>query len=382
MRRQVKDRIAFLFLGETLLIPHLYPIVEALSEASDVPLDLWVSTSAHEAMLSAWLPSLARANARIRRAPGFRGVPEGSVTLDLPAKLPMLARLVPHLLRTRVAVCAEQTSLWLPTLLPLPCRFVKTSHGVGSMSARDDRRRRSPWLTLVPSERERQTYLDRGFAPDRIVATGYVKSAFRQRSQRQLPFAEQRPILLYTPHWQAHRSSWPRWGAEIVRMLADQRRWNVILAPHQRLVENAPEVRAVLGAVAGLPHVHVDLDSFAMIDGSYTAAADIYLGDTSSQVIEFLARPRPCVFLDAQGADWRDNPSYAQWTCGEVVEDLDGLLPVLARAEERHPHYRDVQQAFARSSLGDTGTVAPARAAAAILGALRGVLPASAGGTP
>ena len=367
----MKDRIAFLFLGETLLIPHLYPIVEALSAASDAPLDLWVSTSVHERLLAGWLPSLPRATARIRRAPGFRTLPEGNVTPSLPAKLPMLARLVPHLIRTPVVVCAEQTSLWLPTLLPLPCRFVKTSHGVGSMSARDDRRRRSPWLTLVPSERERQSYLDRGFATDRILATGYVKSAFRQRSQRHPPFAAPRPILLYTPHWQPHRSSWPRWGVEIVRQLAEQDRFNVILAPHQRLVEHVPELRTVLGAVADLPHVHVDLDSFATIDGSYTAAAHIYLGDTSSQVVEFLATPRPCIFLNAQAVDWRGDPSHAQWACGDVLDDPGQLLPALDRAEADHPAYRDVQFAFARSSLGETGGRAAERAAAAILNTLR-----------
>ena len=36
------QKVAFLFLGETLLIPHLYPIVEALvAVAPDLPIDLW-----------------------------------------------------------------------------------------------------------------------------------------------------------------------------------------------------------------------------------------------------------------------------------------------------------------------------------------------------
>jgi hypothetical protein len=90
---------------------------------------------------------------------------------------------------------------------------MKTSHGAGSMSARDDRRR-AAYLTLVPSERERQTYLDRGLDPARIVATGYMKASFRQHMHARLPFPDKRPVLLYTPHWQAHHSSWPRWDAE------------------------------------------------------------------------------------------------------------------------------------------------------------------------
>src|SRR3546814_2958571 len=38
--RRVTRPVAFLFLGETLLIPHLYPIVEALAEAvPDLPIE-------------------------------------------------------------------------------------------------------------------------------------------------------------------------------------------------------------------------------------------------------------------------------------------------------------------------------------------------------
>src|SRR5690554_3464904 len=132
----MKGPIAFLFLGETLLIPHLYPILEALADISDAAIDLWVSTSVHEELLVRWTAELSKPTIRIRRAPGFRVVEGASDGRNpsLPAKLPMLVRLLPHLVRAPIAVCAEQTSLWLPTLLPLPTRFVKTSHGVGSMS--------------------------------------------------------------------------------------------------------------------------------------------------------------------------------------------------------------------------------------------------------
>lgn len=362
-------RVAALFLGETLLIPHLFPIVEQLAQLEpELPIDLWVSTSMHEELLTGWTAALPQV--RVRRAPGFRTVAAtagagGSV--PLPAKLPMLLRLLPHLARVPVVLCAEQTSLWLPRLFPwLPARFVKTSHGVGSMSARDDRRRRAAFHTLVPSEGERATYLARGMAPDRIVATGYVKAGFRQRTPVRALFAEARPILLYTPHWQPHRSSWPAWGKEVVAMLAAQRRWNVILAPHQRLVEQAPEVRSVLHDVAHLPHVHCDLDSFATVDGSYTAAADLYLGDTSSQVIEFLMRPRPVLFLNPSGRDWTADPSYSMWRAGEVVSDLADLGPAIARAGDRHPAFVEAQREVA-AALGDASGAGARRAAQEVL---------------
>jgi hypothetical protein len=362
-------RVAFLFLGETLLIPHLFPIVEALAAMRpELPIDLWVSTSVAEGLLAAWTEPLA--TVRVRRAPGFRRIAseESGRNPPLPAKLPMLFGLLPHIARVPVVVCAEQTSLWLPRLVPwLPTRFVKTSHGVGSMSARDDKRRKAAFFTLVPSEQERHTYLTRGMRPDRITATGYVKAAFRQRTPAHALFADARPILLYNPHWQPHRSSWPAWGEDIVAMLAAQRDWNVILAPHQRLVERAPEVRSVLARVTGLPHVHCDLDSFATVDGSYTAAADLYLGDTSSQLIEFLLRPRPAVFLDPTDRDWRADPGYAMWGAGEVVTRLADLLPVLARARDRHPAFVAAQRDMAAAALGDASGGGAIRAAEEVL---------------
>lgn len=362
-------KVAFLFLGETLLIPHLWPIVEALAaEAPELAIDCWVATSVHEVLLGRWSTGLA--NVRLRRAPGFVTVPdaESGRNPPLPSKMLTLLRMAPHLIGARIVVCAEQTSLWAPALLPfLRHKFVKTSHGAGSMSARDDPRRRAAGLMLVPSEMERETYLKRGFAPDRVRATGYVKAGFRHRTPARDLFADDKPILLYAPHWQEHRSSWWLWGRQIVEMLASQDRFNVILAPHQRLVETAPNVAEVLASVAALPHVHVDTESFAMVDGSYLAAADLYLGDTSSQVVEYLATPRPCVFVNAQGVDWRATDDHDFWNCGDVVDHLDGLISALDAAFERQSVYRQRQVEFSGAALGDTTGAAPARCAREIL---------------
>lgn len=368
--------IAFLFLGETLLIPHLYPIVEAVAdEATDLGIECWCATSVHEDLLFSWLGKAGLLErVRVRRAPGFVERPGSQFgqSARLPSKLPMLLRLAPHLLRARVVVCAEQTSLWIPTLLPMfPARFVKTSHGVGSMSARDDRRRRAAYRMLLPSEREKATYTVRRHPCERLVVTGYVKSCFRPTVPRSALFADDKPVVVYAPHWQRHRSSWWTWGSQIVAMLAEQHDWNVILAPHQRLSERDPEVVRLIGKAGELPHVHADHDSFSMVDGTYMAAADLYLGDTSSQVMEFLERPRPCVFLNPQKLDWTTMDDHDFWRAGDVVDGLSDVLPALRQAVERHPDYEAVQLEIAGSALGDTSGKAASAAARAVLDAAR-----------
>src|SRR5690349_18889723 len=99
--------IAFMFLGGTLLIPHLFPIVEPLSADGAFDVDLWISTSAHEALLGGLLQTLGRPNVRLRRAPGFMRLAgyEGGRNPPLPPKIPMLLRLAPRLCAARMVVC-------------------------------------------------------------------------------------------------------------------------------------------------------------------------------------------------------------------------------------------------------------------------------------
>jgi hypothetical protein len=364
-----------LFLGETLLIPHLYPIVEALARRMPtLRIECWVATSVHEGLIAGWLHEAGLTmRVRIRRTPGFRDWPNlvCGENPPLPPKIPTLVRLLPYLLGTRAVVCAEQTSLWLSAAFPfLAMRFLKTSHGVGSVSARDDRRRRAAYRLLVPSEREKATYTTRGFADRQLVVTGYVKAGFRGLTRSPNLFDDDKPTIVYTPHWQQHRSSWWLWGRQVVDMLASQERFNVILAPHQRLVETAPEIREVLASVAHLPHIHADLDSFAMVDGSYMSAADIYLGDTSSQVVEFLIRPRPCIFLNPDALDWRATDDHSFWECGEVVDRFEALQAALDHAFAEHPRYEAEQRAFATDALGDASPEAAERAARAVIATL------------
>jgi hypothetical protein len=70
-----------------------------------------------------------------------------------------------------------------------------------------------------------------------------------------------------------------------------------------------------------------------------------------SQIVEYLIRPRPCVFLDPDAIDWRSTDDHEFWACGEVVTDLGNLLPALGGAIVRHPEFARVQQAFADRAL-------------------------------
>src|SRR3546814_16391226 len=102
----------------------------------------------------------------------------------------------------------------------------------------------------------------------------------------------------------------------VLDLFANSNRYNLIFAPHVRLFDPpAAECYAQFERYRKLPHMHIDLGSERSIDMSYTGSADLYLGDVSSQVAEYLYRPRPCVFLNAQRSEERRVGKECVSTC-------------------------------------------------------------------
>ena len=77
---------------------------------------------------------------------------------------------------------------------------------------------------------------------------------------------------------------------------------------------------------------------------TYVRMADVYLGDVSSQIYEFLRDPRPCVFVNGQRRDWRGDPAYRNWRYGPVVETAGEVLDAVDRSRTNHAAlYREEQ---------------------------------------
>jgi CDP-glycerol glycerophosphotransferase (TagB/SpsB family) len=200
-----------------------------------------------------------------------------------------------------------------------------------------------------------------------------------------------KPTVLYNPHVSPHLSSWYKHGREVLDFFVGNPDFNLIFAPHvmlfeRRVVISIDKLRLdwpgrLESKYWGAPNIHIDLGSSASTDMSYTDAADIYLGDVSSQIYEFLNRPRPCVFLNSHGFDWAADPNFAHWTAGEVIADPSLLPAALAQAPFDHRKYLEIQRALFAHSIELTETRSSERAAQAIrrfLGIPDDVAPAAA----
>ncbi|MFT9376221.1 MAG: sensor domain-containing protein, partial [Komagataeibacter saccharivorans] len=168
--------------------------------------------------------------------------------------------------------------------------------------------------------------------------------------------------VVYNPHFSHSLSSWPRFGMKVLEYFARQTKYNLIFAPHYRLFDtNRQKSMERLAPFTSLPHMIIDPGSDKSVDMTYTMAADLYMGDVSSQVGEFLIKPRPCLFLDAHGTQWQGNPNYESWTLGPVVDNLDTLGTTLDNAFLSHANFLDRQKEY----IGDTfGFAEPTETAA------------------
>ncbi len=126
---------------------------------------------------------------------------------------------------------------------------------------------------------------------------------------------------------------------------------------------------AIPVACRGAPNILIDVDGPRLLDMSYALAADAYVGDVSSQIYEYLLRPRPAFFLDTFSHDRRSREGrYPAWEAGDVVRSADELKGFLPSFRERAPLYRARQERiFADAISHDPRASASRRAAEAIL---------------
>lgn len=276
-------------------------------------------------------------------------------------------------------VVPEKTSTLLKTLFGLPgLRLVHTRHGAGDRAIGFDRASARFDLVLLSGPKIRDRLQAAGLLKeDGHAIVGYAKFDAVAATPRKPIFDNGKPTVLYNPHPAPALSSWYRMGPQVVDWFARQDRFNLVLAPHVMLfarrwtaalspfsIARVPAVPASAGASA---QVLVDLGSRASVDMTYTDAADIYLGDASSQVYEFLRRPRPCIFLDAHRTSWRGNPDFAHWQAGEVVGSPEELPAALDRAMEDPAHYAQAQRHLFDYSFDLDATPSAVRAAEAIV---------------
>jgi len=376
-------RIGFLFNHDELhQVAHIAPIISALQrQAPATRIEVITSSDRQAEAVRAFLDPACPVPAfwSIRPHIGSRLVESLLGNMVPLNRLSSLKRSTGLLRHFDALVVPETTTTFLkkngqadrPRLIFFP-------HGAGDRSIGFSQEIGLFDYVLLPGAKTRDRMLAAGvIRPDNHRIVGYPKfEAYADRPPVRL-FDNDRPVVLYNPHFDPLLSSWFRFGEEILDYFAAQTAYNLIFAPHVMLFQ-----RRLLASVehrllrlrqridpryGRLGHIHVDTGSTRSIDMTYTNAADIYLGDVSSQIYEYIRTPRPAIFLNSHEAEWRGNPNYEHWTFGPVLDGPAGLAAALRQVTPLPDPYRQAQtRAFAYSFDMDSRYPPSQRAAAAI----------------
>lgn len=244
-------------------------------------------------------------------------------------------------------VTPETTSLFLKRILGLYSqKFIFIPHGAGDRSVGFRKDAREFDLILVSGQKTRKRFIeDAGVPADRIKIIGYPKfdAFFKRDCEAKLLFPEKRPIVLYNPHFDPNLSSWYYRGLEVLEYFANSKDYNLIFAPHIMLFKKRVHASVEHGKKAirkDIPakyykcsNIHIDVDSDNLVDMTYTKMADIYMGDVSSQIYEFIYLPRPAVFLcNDHLTNWEGDPNFRHWNFGPVLMNGHSLTEILSFA--------------------------------------------------
>lgn len=352
-------KLAFLFIGGPHQVFHLAPVAVELSRLLPAArIECVYPDEATGDALRQVCASLDCSSLVIRRVavPRWADWVARMSHRHAVTKLPLLLKLARELDDSAAVVTPERTSAflrWFGVHHPLLIHF---RHGAGDRAPKSETRLKAFDLVVVPGDKDLKRAIEvQRLAPARLRESGYIKLDYLARLAGSPPrlFADDRPTVIYNPHFDAARSSWPQ-ARVVVAMFATQDRYNLVVAPHIRLSQDMTTAeRSEWRALAVPDRIIVDLNSPRLLDMTYIRGADVYLGDVSSQLYEFLSTPRPVAFLNTHGVAWADDPRYAGWHLGEVANHPDDVLAAIDRARGNHARKIERQRAAVAAAFGN-----------------------------
>ena len=366
MDRVTAPGVLVIAIGEAHQLLHVLGPARELFR-SGVKVSVLVSTSWHEKLIALHAQELSAA---VRRAPLFYN---DRPLHQNPPRLPNLLLSLSLVKQSGAILTPERTSTILKKLLGKRCpKLFHILHGAGDRAKGYEDRIRLFDHVFVAGQKDRDAFIEYGLATAKTChVIGYCKFDVLPASAPRF-FENDHPVVLYNPHFDQGLSSWMKFGPRLVEAFGAMPEFNFIIAPHLRLRGAGRRLFDRLAAASRAPNLRFDGGSVHSVNMDYTRAADVYAGDVSSQVYEFLQTPKPCVFLNAHGVSWQDSPFYRHWKFGEVAGTPEEALSMIRSAPSRHERFSSVQAAGFAAAIAPADPSPSAQAGALVIKFLTG----------
>ncbi|MDT8415191.1 MAG: CDP-glycerol glycerophosphotransferase family protein [Flavobacteriaceae bacterium] len=377
----VKKRVAFLYFEEIHHIPHFLGLASELSKNSDFKIDILTYRYKHE-VLFYFLDLLEAKNISVIQLekPLARKIIDYFTGRKKPSSVFFFRTYKKILLSYDAVVFTEKNHKYLFKARKKAQKpfFIFTGHGPAGRDYSYIPELKLFDLHLLHGPLYKENLEKLGILAKSSEIIGYPKFDLINFNNKKTLFKDDKPIVIYNPHFNRLTSSWYKHGLEVLEYFYQSKEFNLIFAPHIYLFNRKGFLKP-----ADIPqkyfeaeNIFIDLGSVSSSDMSYALAADIYLGDVSSQVFEFVIMPRPCVFINSHLTAWQDDLSYRFWQMGLVIDGVGQLHEALQTETETLTAFKEKQSAFLEENfLIDSKETASQKGAKAIDNFLKAKLP-------
>jgi len=352
----VKKRLAFLYFEEIHHIPHFIGIASELSGNQDFKIDILTYELKHE-VLFYFLDLLEAKNISV-----------------IQLEKPFVRKIIDYITGRKKPSSVFFYKAYKKILLSYDALVFTEKNHKYLFKAR--KKAQKPFLIFTGHGPLYLKNLEKlGILAKNTEIIGYPKFDLINFNYKKTLFKDDKPVVIYNPHFNKLTSSWYKHGLEVLEYFYQSKEFNLIFAPHIYLFNRKGFLKpaAIPKKYFEAKNIYIDLGSVSSSDMSYALAADIYLGDVSSQVFEFVVRPRPCVFINSHRTAWQDDLNYRFWQMGLVIDGVGQLHEALQTDTETLTAFKEKQSAFLEENfLIDTKETASQKGATAIKSYLEG----------
>ncbi|MFC3052524.1 hypothetical protein [Kordiimonas pumila] len=374
-------KIGFLFNHEqTHQIPHSVPIMNALCEQNDaMEISVYVTGNDRATFVRKMMSDTAKAKAvfHVLHPPFWARTLNKVLGNAVPfERIGVLARYRFLFADLDALVVPETTSTMLKTRFGQKhLKLIFTTHGAGDRVVSFNKLLHEFDYILLPGAKEVDKLKAQQIVlpEDKCSEVGCAKFDSINFKVKPKFFSNDNLTVLFNPHFHPGLSCGYEYGLQVLEFFRKNPQYNLIFAPHVMMFSRFLHIGLgplkvrrrfkVPERYMNIENILVDTGSDACVDASYTRAADVYMGDVSSQVYEFIVDPKPCIFINTHNVAWQHSPYYRNWHFGKVIASPTELGSVLSDMSWHQDYHIEKQRRAVAETFGEQVTGASVRAA-------------------